>query len=56
MLGWKVRLERAFTREFARPALDVRVRLIGHFETLEEFGPDLGRPLADTLRNSASPI
>jgi len=52
---WTVRYERTFAREFARLDEDVREQLIAHADVLEVYGPSLGRPLVDTLRDSAYP-
>jgi hypothetical protein len=52
MGSWEVRFERQFEKEFARLDEDVQDELLAHAEVIEERGPDLGRPVVDTLRDS----
>jgi hypothetical protein len=49
---WKVDLHNDFLREFVKLHKDVQDELLAHIELLEQFGPQLGRPRADTLNGS----
>lgn len=49
---WKVDLHNDFLREFVELHKDVQDELLAHIELLEQFGPQLGRPRADTLNSS----
>ena len=51
-MAWKVLFHDAFVAEF--DALDVNVRdeLLARVRLLEKYGPQLGRPYADTLAGS----
>lgn len=52
-MGWEVRFEREFDKDFEALTEEVQVELVAHAEVLERRGPDLGRPVVDTLRDSA---
>jgi hypothetical protein len=49
---WKVDLHDDFASEFRDLHQDVQDKLLAHIELLEQFGPQLGRPRADTLNDS----
>jgi len=49
---WKVRFAREFDREFGALDEAVQIELVSHAEVLEQLGPNLGRPIVDTLRGS----
>jgi len=49
---WKVDLHNDFVREYDELDKDVQDELLAHIELLEQFGPQLGRPRADTLNGS----
>ena len=49
---WTVQLDTAFEPEFAALAEEVQDELLAHAKLLEAFGPQLGRPRADTLNGS----
>ncbi|MXZ26242.1 MAG: addiction module toxin RelE [Caldilineaceae bacterium SB0665_bin_21] len=51
-MTWEVNFHPAFYKEFQGLAPDVQDELLAHAQVLEEFGPMLGRPLADTLKGS----
>src|SRR5262245_23348333 len=51
-LPWNVVSHPAFAREFERLAPAVRNELAAFLVYLEEAGPALGRPYADTLKGS----
>lgn len=51
-MKWTVQLHTAFEPEFAVLADDVQDELLAHAKLLETFGPQLGRPRADTLNGS----
>lgn len=44
-----------FHAEFATLSEDLQDRLLAHMGVLAELGPDLGRPLVDTLYGSSHP-
>jgi len=48
----EVDLHDAFVPEYRHLHKDVQNELLAHIELLEQFGPQLGRPHADTLNNS----
>jgi len=52
ILKWTVQFDTAFQSEFAALAEDVQDELLAHAKLLEAFGPQLGRPRADTLNGS----
>ena len=49
---WAVDLHNDFVLEYRTLHEDVQDELLAHIELLEEFGPQLGRPRADTLNGS----
>jgi len=51
-MGWEVEFDVAFEAEFDGLAAAVQDELLAHARLLEEFGPLLGRPRADTLSGS----
>ncbi len=50
---WSVELCDAFEPEFDKLREAVQDELLAHAQLLEQFGPSLGRPWADTLNGSA---
>ena len=50
---WKVLFEDEFDREFDELSQGVQDELLASAKLLGEFGPQLGRPHADTLKGSA---
>lgn len=51
-MTWEVRLHSAFEDEVLALERDVRIALFAAAKLLAEFGPQLGRPHADTLKGS----
>ncbi len=51
-MKWTVQLDTAFEPEFAAMAEEVQDELLAHAKLLESFGPQLGRPRADSLNGS----
>ena len=51
-MSWKVLFHEDFEPEFDELARAVQDELLAHAWLLEEFGPTLGRPHADTLNGS----
>ncbi|MDA1001407.1 MAG: type II toxin-antitoxin system RelE/ParE family toxin [bacterium] len=51
-MSWEVLFHGAFEREFEELQEDVQDELLAHAKLLEEFGPSLKRPWADTLKGS----
>ena len=51
-MKWEVDLHDAFVPEYRQLHKDVQDELLAHIELLEQFGPQLGRPHADTLNDS----
>ena len=49
---WEVQLHAAFEAEVLAFESDVRVALIAAARLLQDYGPQLGRPHADTLKGS----
>jgi hypothetical protein len=49
---WEVDLHDDFVPEYRDLPKDVQEELLAHIELLEQFGPQLGRPRADTLNDS----
>jgi hypothetical protein len=54
-MPWTVEFEDEFASEFDHLAVRVQNALLAHASVLEDEGPVLGRPLVDTLKNSAFP-
>jgi len=52
---WEVDLHDDFVTEYRDLSKDVQDELLAHIELLEQFGPQLGRPHADTLNGSHHP-
>lgn len=51
-MTWSVQFDDAFYEEFLALAEAVQEELLAHARLLEDFGPSLGRPHADTLNGS----
>ena len=51
-MKWAVDLHDDFVPEYRDLHKDVQDELLAHIELLEQFGPQLGRPRADTLNGS----
>ena len=51
-MKWAVDLHDDFVREYRELSKDVQDELLANIELLEQFGPQLGRPRADTLNDS----
>ena len=51
-MSWVVRFDAVFDPEFDELSATVQDELLAHARLLEEFGPILGRPWADTLNGS----
>lgn len=51
-MGWIVNFHNKFEAEFDALAEDVQDELLAHAALLKTFGPQLGRPRADTLKGS----
>ncbi len=54
-MKWEVDLHDDFVSEYHDLHKDVQDELLAHIELLEQFGPQLGRPRADTLNGSRFP-
>ena len=54
-MKWEVDLHDDFVPEFLSLHKDVQDELLAHIALLEQFGPQLGRPRADTLNGSRHP-
>jgi hypothetical protein len=52
MVKWAVDLHDDFVPEYNELHGDVQDELLAHIKLLEQFGPQLGRPRADTLNGS----
>ena len=52
---WIVRFEEEFEREFLALRQDVQDNLLAAARLLADYGPQLGRPYADTLKGSKHP-
>jgi hypothetical protein len=51
-MGWVVLFHEAFDAEFLTLPREVQTALAAKARLLENFGPQLGRPYVDTLKNS----
>ena len=51
-MRWKVDLHDDFVPEYRALRKNVQEELLAHVGLLEQFGPELGRPRADTLNGS----
>ena len=49
---WIVEIGDEFLPEFTEPDEQVRTEILAHSRLLEQFGPHLGRPRVDTLKDS----
>ncbi len=54
-MKWEVDLHDDFVSEYRDLHKDVQDELLAHIELLKQFGPQLGRPRADTLNGSRYP-
>jgi hypothetical protein len=54
-MAWTVRLAGEFVTELHELREPVQTELLAHARLLEQFGPQLGRPRADTLKGSRYP-
>jgi hypothetical protein len=54
-MKWEVDLHDDFVPEYRGLHMEVQDELLAHIELLEQFGPQLGRPRADTLNGSRHP-
>src|SRR5665647_1481024 len=52
MVSWVVEVADEFGPEFAKLHQEVRVEILALARLLQQFGPQLGRPRADTLSGS----
>jgi hypothetical protein len=51
-MAWVVLFDVDFAEKFARLGLEVQIGLRAHLVPLQHLGPQLGRPLVDTLKGS----
>jgi hypothetical protein len=51
-MAWQVRFHNAFEVEFEAMAAEVQDELVATAKLLQDYGPKLGRPHADTLNGS----
>jgi len=51
-MDWRVQIAVEFEPEFSDLPLEVRRAILAHSRLLREYGPQLGRPRADTLNGS----
>ncbi len=51
-MSWTVLFHDLFHDEFTAFAEDLQDELLAHARLLSQFGPELGRPIADTLNGS----
>jgi hypothetical protein len=51
-MPWEVRFDDAFEAEFDQLPEAVQDELLARVKVLEQFGPQLGRPHVDTLKDS----
>lgn len=51
-MSWVVELSSQFEPEFSALHEDVRIEILALARLLQQFGPQLGRPRADTLKGS----
>jgi hypothetical protein len=54
-VSWEVDLHDDFVRGYRELDEDVQDELLANIALLEQFGPQLGRPRADTLNGSRKP-
>jgi hypothetical protein len=55
VMPWEVKFDDAFEVEFDQLSEAVQDEILARAKVLEEFGPQLGRPQADTLKGSKHP-
>ena len=51
-VAWQVEFHEEFEAEYDELGEEVQDELLAHLKLLEKFGPQLGRPHADTLKGS----
>ena len=51
-MEWEVLFDEEFAEWLDTLDAGLRVRIAGHVELLEQFGPNLGRPRVDTVKGS----
>ena len=51
-MGWDVEIGDEFEPEFQELPEGVRIEILAHARLLQQFGPQLGRPRVDTLKDS----
>jgi hypothetical protein len=49
---WRIKFHEEFEAEYDELGEEVQDELLAHLKLLEKFGPQLGRPHADTLKGS----
>lgn len=54
-MAWTIQFEQEFDDEYEKMDPGWQDTLLAHLGALEEFGPQLGRPLVDTLNDSSHP-
>lgn len=54
-MHWTVLFHEEFDVEFQALDRDLQDELLAHAKLLQEFGPQLGRPVVDTLNGSKHP-
>jgi hypothetical protein len=54
-MTWTIKFEQEFDDEFEAMSAGWQDTLLAHLGVLEKIGPQLGRPLVDTLQDSAHP-
>ena len=54
-MPWTVLFHEEFDVEFQALDRDLQDELLAHAKLLQEFGPQLGRPVVDTLNGSKHP-
>lgn len=54
-MKWKITLHPAFEKELQECSREVRNGILAKARSLADFGPDLGRRLVDTIKNSRFP-
>lgn len=55
-MTWQVEFDIAFEAEFLAFEQDVQDALLAVARLLADYGPQLGRPYADTLKGRSTPI
>ncbi len=51
-MAWRIEFHEEFEAEYDELGEEVQDELLAHLKLLEKFGPQLGRPHADTLKGS----